>query len=90
MAENSREESKAPQWLIIEAVAAPIILGALLLMSPLASASGQWTDPLTALFMSTSAMCVTGHAIVDTGSYFSTFGQLVLLALQLPVIESAV
>ncbi len=59
----------------------PILLGTILLMVPQASRSGQWTDPLTALFMSTSAMCVTGHTVVDPGSYFSLFGQLVLLGL---------
>lgn len=65
----------------MKAVAAPILLGTALLILPLASRSGQWTDPLTALFMATSAMCVTGHTIVDPGSYFSLFGQLVLLGL---------
>ena len=78
---NNQEKTKAPQWFIMKAVAAPILLGTFLLMVPLASRSDQWTDPLTALFMATSAMCVTGHTVVDPGSYFSLFGQLVLLGL---------
>lgn len=78
---NNQEKTKSPQWFITKAVAVPIILGTFLLMVPLASRSGQWTDPLTALFMATSAMCVTGHAIVDLGSHFSLFGQLVLMGL---------
>ncbi|MBI2438863.1 MAG: Trk family potassium uptake protein [Lentisphaerae bacterium] len=78
---NNQEKIKSPQWFIIKAVAAPIILGTVLLMLPLASQSGQWTPPLTALFMATSAMCVTGHTVVDPASYFSHFGQMVLLLL---------
>lgn len=78
---KTQEKTKSPQWFIIKAVAVPILLGTVLLMIPLASQSGQWTEPLTALFMATSAMCVTGHTIVDPGSYFSLFGQLVLLGL---------
>jgi len=81
MGVNNQEETKFPQLIIIKAVAVPIILGTVLLMVPLASRSGQWTDPLTSLFMATSAMCVTGHTVVDPGSYFSYFGQLVILGL---------
>ena len=36
---------------------------------------------MDALFTSTSAVCVTGLAIVDTGSRWSMFGQVVILAL---------
>jgi trk system potassium uptake protein TrkH len=81
MPENKQEERKNPQWIIVEAVAATILVGTFLLMLPFASRSGEWTSPLTALFMATSATCVTGHAVVDVGSYFSHFGQLVLLGL---------
>jgi len=81
MGAKTQEKNKAPQWFITKAIAVPILLGTVLLMVPLASRSGQWTDPLTALFMATSAMCVTGHTIVDPGSHFSLFGQLVLLGL---------
>lgn len=41
----------------------------------------QWQHVITALFTSTSAVCVTGHAVVDTGTYFSPFGQAVILVL---------
>ncbi|MFH1475918.1 MAG: potassium transporter TrkG [Verrucomicrobiota bacterium] len=78
---NNQEKTKSPHWFLTKAVAVPILLGTALLMIPLANRSGQWTDPLTALFMATSAMCVTGHTVVDPGSYFSVFGQLVLLGL---------
>lgn len=56
-----------------------MLLGALLLMLPVSSAQGEWTDPLTALFTSTSATCVTGLIVVDTGSHWSFFGKLVIL-----------
>lgn len=58
-----------------------IVLGAILLMLPISSVSRQFTSPVTALFTSVSAVCVTGLAVVDTGTYWSTFGQAVLLAL---------
>ena len=58
-----------------------IVVGAVLLSLPISSASRQFTSPLTALFTSTSAVCVTGLVVVDTGTYWSSFGQGVLLAL---------
>jgi len=61
-----------------------ITVSTILLMLPISNASGQWTDVLTALFTITSATCVTGLAVVDTGTHFSFFGQLVLtLTIQL-------
>lgn len=58
-----------------------ILAGALLLMTPLASATGQSLSFIDALFTSTSAVCVTGLVVVDTGTYFSRFGQIVLILL---------
>ena len=58
-----------------------IILGALLLMLPVSSASGCVTPFGDALFTSTSAVCVTGLVVLDTGSYWSLFGQLVIITL---------
>ncbi|ACZ41546.1 H(+)-transporting two-sector ATPase [Thermobaculum terrenum ATCC BAA-798] len=49
-------------------------------MLPVSSNHG-WTSPLVALFTSTSAVCVTGLVVVDTGTYWSPFGQLVILLL---------
>lgn len=57
------------------------LLGALLLMLPVASESGTWTDPVTAVFTSTSAICVTGLVVVDTATYWSGFGEAVVLGL---------
>ena len=58
-----------------------ISLGTLLLMTPFAGTNGDWASPLIALFTSTSAVCVTGLVVVDTGTYFSAFGQAVIVAL---------
>ncbi|WP_309742986.1 MULTISPECIES: TrkH family potassium uptake protein [unclassified Chamaesiphon] len=60
---------------------AVILTGAMLLMLPLSTTSGQWNDPIVSLFTSTSAVCVTGHVVVDTATHFSRFGQLVIMLL---------
>ena len=60
---------------------AVIALGTLLLMLPFSTSSGTWNDPLVALFTSTSAVCVTGLGVVDTGTYFSFWGQLFMVLL---------
>lgn len=60
---------------------AAIILGALLLMLPVSSSSGRVTPFLDALFTSTSAVCVTGLIVRDTATYWSAFGQFVILLL---------
>lgn len=70
-----------PARLVPAAFLAAIALGTLLLMLPIARA-GQGTAPfLTALFTSTSAVCVTGLIVEDTPVYWSGFGQGVILAL---------
>ncbi|MDD6967551.1 MAG: TrkH family potassium uptake protein [Firmicutes bacterium] len=58
-----------------------IIIGTLLLMLPLSSRDGRMTPFLDALFTSTSAVCVTGLVLHDTATYWSMFGQLVILIL---------
>ena len=67
--------------IIIFGFAGVILLGALLLMLPIASVSGRVTPFDETLFTSTSAVCVTGLVVQDTGSYWSAFGQGVILVL---------
>ena len=67
---------------------AVITAGALLLMLPFSTIDGTWSDPITALFMSTSAVCVTGLAVVDVGRYYSFWGQLFLVLLVPPICTS--
>ena len=67
--------------IMILGFAGVILLGALVLMLPIATASRTWTPFHEALFTSTSAVCVTGLVVQDTGSYWSGFGQTVILLL---------
>ena len=69
-----------PPVLLIASFAAAILLGAILLVLPL-SARGEPLAPLEALFTATSAVCVTGLTVVDTGTRLSGFGQGVVLVL---------
>lgn len=58
-----------------------IFIGSQLLRLPVASATGQPTPYIDALFTATTATCVTGLVTVDTGTHYSTFGQIVILLL---------
>lgn len=58
-----------------------ILIGTFLLSLPAASATGERAPVLDALFTATSAVCVTGLAVVPTASYWSPFGQTVILLL---------
>ena len=70
-----------PYQILVLGFAGLIVVGALLLMMPQASVTGQSLSFVDALFTSTSAVCVTGLIVVDTGTYFSVYGQLVLIFL---------
>ncbi len=70
-----------PSLMMVIGFLAVIFAGALLLMTPLASRSGTWTDFMTALFTATSATCVTGLVLVDTAQHWNNFGQLIILLL---------
>jgi len=58
-----------------------IAIGTLVLALPISSKTGHFTPFVDALFTATSAVCVTGLVVVDTGTYWSLFGQIVILAL---------
>lgn len=58
-----------------------ILLGAILLALPVSGREGEATPFLEALFTSTSAVCVTGLVVHDTATYWSFFGQLVIMLL---------
>ena len=70
---------RAPLVLVL-GFAALIAAGTALLLLPV-SARAERADPVTALFTATSAVCVTGLVVVDTGTYWSPFGQAVIVAL---------
>lgn len=72
---------RRPARVVLGSFATIIAVGAVLLSLPVASAGSGAASPVTALFTATSAVCVTGLIVVDTPSYWSTFGELVILGL---------
>lgn len=68
-----------PGRIIAGAFGAAVAVGTGLLSLPIATAGPGRADFLTALFHATSAVCVTGLVTVDTGTYWSGFGQAVIL-----------
>ena len=58
-----------------------IIVGTILLMLPISTAEGEATGIVTALFTSTTSICVTGLVVVDTFSHWSLFGKIIILIL---------
>ena len=50
-------------------------------MMPFSLASGAWSNPIVALFTSTSAVCVTGLSVVDVGKFYSFWGQFWIVVL---------
>lgn len=73
-------ELTPPQILVI-GFAAIILAGSALLSLPIASATGEPLSFLNAFFTATSATCVTGLVVVDTGTSFTLFGQIVIILL---------
>ena len=67
--------------IVVLSFAATILIGTLLLTFPTATEDGRGAGFLDALFTSTSATCVTGLIVQDTPTYFSTFGEVVILVL---------
>ncbi|WP_233580535.1 TrkH family potassium uptake protein [Streptomyces triticirhizae] len=70
-----------PARLVVLAFLGVILVGTALLSLPMASTAGESPSLLTALFTATSGVCVTGLLVVDTGSYWSGFGDVVVLVL---------
>jgi trk system potassium uptake protein TrkH len=70
-----------PPQLIALTFALTILVGTGLLMLPVSLEPGQSISLIQALFMATSAVCVTGLAVLDPGTTFTTFGEVVMLLL---------
>ena len=71
----------SPHRLLLVGFITIIIAGSSLLTLPIASASGNSQPFFDALFTATSAISTTGLTIVDVGSFYSLFGQIVILTL---------
>lgn len=73
------KSSLKPYQLVVLSYLAIILAGSLLLYLPISSLKP--TTYITALWTATSATCVTGLVVVDTGTHYSTFGQTIILLL---------
>jgi potassium uptake TrkH family protein len=63
------------------AFGAAVVVGTIFLLFPFSTAAGNSTDFVTAFFTAVSAVCITGLTVVDTGTHWSGFGQVVILFL---------
>ncbi|MEC0247552.1 TrkH family potassium uptake protein [Paenibacillus chitinolyticus] len=70
-----------PPQILVLGFALIILIGSGLLMLPVSSTDGMPLPFIDALFTATSATCVTGLVVVDTGSHFTMFGQIVIISL---------
>lgn len=71
----------SPPQILVMGFGAIIMAGTFLLMLPISNTTGEPLNFMDALFTATSATCVTGLVVVDTGTFFSTFGQVVIMCL---------
>lgn len=71
----------SPPQILVMGFGTIIMIGTILLMLPIANTTGEPLNFMDALFTATSATCVTGLVVVDTGTFFSTFGQVVIMCL---------
>lgn len=79
--ERTRNAFGHPAQLVLAGFAAAVTIGTLLLWLPLSTQSRASASFVDALFTATSAVSVTGLVVVDTGTYWSLFGQIVILLL---------
>jgi trk system potassium uptake protein TrkH len=70
-----------PAQVVVAAFALAVVVGTVLLLLPVSRAGGGHAPLLVALFTATSAVCVTGLTVVDTPTYWSGFGEVVILGL---------
>ena len=72
---------RSPGQVIVSAFGAGVVIGTVLLLLPISRVGPDGAPFITALFTATSAICVTGLITVDTATYWSGFGQAVILVL---------
>lgn len=81
MEQIKTKKNLSPFKILAIGFASVILTGAILLTLPTSSVNGSMTNFIDALFTSTSAVCVTGLVVLDTGIYWSLFGQIVIICL---------
>lgn len=70
-----------PAQILVLGFLSIIILGGLILSTPFVTQTGEASGLLTGIFTATSAVCVTGLVVVDTGTHWNTGGQIIILIL---------
>ncbi|WP_241972720.1 TrkH family potassium uptake protein [Cryobacterium cryoconiti] len=70
-----------PAQVVVAGFAGAVLVGTVLLMIPIATPGPGGTSLLIAAFTATSAVCVTGLTLVDTATYWTPFGQVIILLL---------
>lgn len=81
MSEDMQKKELNPGQVLVLGFASVILIGAILLNLPIATQSGESVGFINAIFTATSAVCVTGLVVVDTGTYWTVFGKSVILLL---------
>lgn len=81
--ENEKERHKKLNsfQIIVLGFLSVVLIGACLLTLPISSQNREWTSFIDALFTAVTSSCVTGLVVVDTGTYWSGFGQAIILLL---------
>ncbi|MBN2259530.1 MAG: Trk family potassium uptake protein [Clostridiales bacterium] len=78
---NFRKKELNPAQILAIGFAGIILMGAILLNLPIATLSGKSAGFVNSIFTATSAVCVTGLVVVDTGTFWSIFGKTIILLL---------
>ncbi|MGE5396509.1 MAG: TrkH family potassium uptake protein, partial [Chitinophagales bacterium] len=81
LGKEQQNQGLRPAQLILLGFASVIIIGAILLTMPFCVRSGGFNNLVDALFTATSAVCVTGLVTVDTGTFYNSFGHVVIIIL---------
>lgn len=79
--ERTRRRVVHPAQVVVVALAAVLVAGTVLLMLPMSTQSNRPAAPVDAFFTAASAVSVTGLTVVDTGTYWSALGQVIILIL---------
>ncbi len=79
--ETFEKSNLQPSQVLVLGFGAVILLGSILLSLPISSLNGKSIGFINALFTATSAVCVTGLVVVDTGTHWTLFGQFVIMLL---------
>jgi trk system potassium uptake protein len=76
-----KKQRLQPAQIIVASFLGVILIGTILLRLPISAANGEQMSLIDSLFTATSATCVTGLAVQETGIFFSVFGRLIIMLL---------